>query len=619
MVDFSEVPLGKSNTGGAVVFGGDGLGGLHWLQKIDALKARQAERDKAAAERAQAASLKDFSSKLNFKTGEGGLTYQPLLQKGNEEAYAKLLALQQDKTLDPQEKMVQQQLIINQRQRVIETSKQIDKHLGDLVDKASQDKRIDREKAIGLFHATQYDENHQLIDPLKYDPRTAQQALDSPEALNHQEVWKQFAKDAVQKDSEAYERAARPGGTGLKTYWEGSQTVERDPVTHQQVLDPKTGDAVLRITPGTVLAARNDPFASRILDHIRTQREQLEQSAVQKMQNNLPLTDAERTHVEQRQQGALPTIEQDLAQQLVPYAYSRTKHEETFRPAPQPRAVRAAAGPKYTLTGGTDYAPEVIGGTGVGGTQGLTSLAASEPLKRVGKDGVAHDFEAEGLHPQSIVLHNGQPAKMVSNNATSQKLRYIKPQLYLTSSSGNVLTPKDPALLAAYQRGDRQPLLDWARQEREKDPKVKFEWHFLAAPAQGAKLTTEGSNTEAIFQRLRAAGSDKPDDVLHATAQKLAEQESASLLLPYKGSDKRQIDGATHYMLRDPKRQQQMQRELDYFTNNTVPRPLEARAVKKKSIGVDFGTTPQPPASTSSAAPAESIKRAGTKKTGISF
>ena len=592
MADYSGlVPLGRANTGAAVVFTG-GNDALRWMQDQDKLKARIAEREQEAAARAQAAADKEFNAKLNLSP-KGGVHFLPRLKAKADQTYTDMQAVAADRSLTRQQKSAKQSELRQAYDREAEASVTIDNHVQTLGQQVLSDKRYDREKAIGALSQTLYEEPGKSRDPLTYDPQTATDALNSPAVFNRQEVWRQFAADVAKKDSDEFEKAARPGGTGLKTYYESNQSIERDPVTHQPMLDPATGDPVLRITASTVRAVKNDPFAGRLLDYVREQRQQLEQAAVQKMQNNEPLSDEERNYVELRAQGKLPTIEQDLAEQLVPYAYSRTRQQETYRSAPQPRAGRAAAGPKFSLTGGSDYTPEVIGGTGVGGAHGLTALAASEPLKRVKADGTAQDFEAEGLHRQFVVLKNGQPSKLITNNAASQRLRYIKPVALLTSSTGNVITPTNPALLEAYQRGDRQPLLDWVRSERERDPKLKIEWHFLAAPAQRAKLTA-GNDTEAIYKRLRAADATKPDDVLRATAQKMAEQESASLLIPYKGKDLNAIDGATNYMMRNPKRKARMQQELDYFNEQTKPRSPEARTAPRAAGGPWAGQVAQP-------------------------
>ena len=603
MADYNTVPRGVANSGAAVVYG-DGLGGLKWLRDTDKLNAKLAQREKETAARAEQDQAKAYATAIQGVNADTGLTYGPLGRQNVQKFYSEAQEIMRDKTLDRSQRLSK----IAEKRTLLEnslkTGVQAEQHLKDTFGTARTNPNFDQAAVIESLRRQQHRPDGSIIPPEEYNPQAAEQAVMHPKNFNLGNVYKGLAKDLFQRDSEELEKAARPGGIGTKAYLESNAMIERDPVTLHPILNA-AGEPILKFTPSTVLAAKSNPYVAMHLGSVQAEREKMEEVLVQKMQQNQPLSEEETQYLEQRQQGGAPSFEQDLAQQLTPYVNYSTRHQETFRPAPQPRAGRVAAGPKFSLTGGRDYAPEVIGGNGIGGTHGLTALAASEPLKRVKADGTAQDFEAEGLHRQYVMLKNGQASNLISNNAAPQRLRYIKPMALLTSSTGNVVTPTSPALLEAYQRGDRQPLLDWVRNERERDPKLKIEWHFLAAPAQRSKLTV-GTDADVIYQRLRAADSTKPADVLRATAQKMAEQESASMLVPYKGSDKLQIDAATNYMLRDAKRKQRMQREMDYLTTQTAPRPASQRVAATSGL---YTRRPAPAAP----APAKARPAAPTK------
>ncbi len=635
--DFNPVPGGVAGHGDAVVFGPttDGLGALRYLEKTDALAAKQKQRADAAAQKQKDADYKDFISRTKL-SAKGGVHYQPLLQAEASNTYQQMQDLAANSKLGRYERGMQQQQLVDNYNRLAEASTKTDQFVGDLAKQVTADKRYNTEKTTKLLHDTLYnrqadgtlqvgeDGKPHTISPLEYDPQAAVAAVSTGnDHLVAPEIYSQFL-DKQPENAVTYAREALPGGRGFRNVAKSNiyELTQEGEIKR----DPHTNKRILRDTPETLAAFDADPVNKQYLDGFEQQHKRELAGAVQKMaaQQQLTPEEAEAVRVEQSPAGRRMEL---FKRGLMQYGYGREETALLQKPARVEKAAGRTAGPKYTQQGGTSFTPEVMGGTGAGGTHGLLSLASSDPLLHVKADGTRQPYTAKAVHAQYVLVQNGKPGQLVTNNASPQQLSYIKPQLHLTTPTGNLVTPTDPTLEQRYQQGDRQPLLNWVRDQREQNPRLSLNWQMLAVPTKD-KLTAE-NNAQEIFKRLqaeRSATNKAPgdagyqgDEKLMSTAQQLASQQGASLLVPYRGADKLQIDGATNYMLRDPKRRKKMEAEFEYFNRETAPRPAEQRAAPKKSLGINFGTKPSPSTQAVTTPTAPTFKRAGTKKTGIQF
>lgn len=635
MADYNGNPTGGLGVGhgDAVVFGPttDGLGGLRWLEKTDALRQQRDARAQAAAQKVKQTQDRDLLNKVRLNS-DGGVHYGPALQQKRQEFYDGLEKVATDPTRSWYQKSWDIQRMKDDYNAEVDAGKKNDKFITDEVQRHHGDTRYDAPATTQLLTDTLYQKNPdgslvvgqdgkpQLVPALAWDPRTAAAAITTGNAhIKAPELFSQFI-DKLPEDSITTSKEPLQGGRGYRTVSK-SNVFELD---DQGIKRDKNGKRILKNTYETLAAFDADPLQKQYLDAEEAKHRQVFAGAVEKMQNLQQLSpeEAEAVRVEQSPQGRrLET----LSKALVQYGYGREEHHLLQKAARAPRTTAAAKAPKFSEEGGTSFGPEVVGGTGTQGTAGLLSLSSSDPLFRVKADGTRVPHSARLVHRQYNLLQNGQPGRLVSNNAAPQSLDYIKPQLHVTTQDGRVLTPKDPTLEQRYQQGDRQPLLNWVRTQRENDPTTRLKWHFLAVPSHD-KLTAE-NGAEAIFQRLQKEqeqAQKNPGDPgyqgaekLHRTAQQLASQQGASLLVPYEGDDLRAIDGATGYTMRNPTRRKRMQTEFDYFNRETTPRPTEQRDAPKKKIGVDFGASSPTAAPVAPATP--TFKRAGTKKTGISF
>lgn len=627
---FSPVPRGVANTGDAVVYG-EGLGALHYLQHTDALRARQRERAQAAALKQKDTEQNSVLAKAKFNT-DGGVHYLPMMNDKRQQLYREIETIATDQSKPRVERQLAVQQKVDNWNAELAAGKANDAYLDSELKRYQQDKRINTAAAGELLLDSLYEHqadgslaldeqgNRKLVPALAWDRQAAAEAFGKGNAhINTPELFQEFV-DKLPEDSITYSQQPLPGGRGYKRVAKSNVFELNDDGTIKR--DLKTGQRVLKNSPEMLAAFLSDPLQKQWLAAENAKHEAQLTGIVQKMQANEPLTEDER-HIVATEQTAdgrsLELVKRALAQ----YGYGR--QEIGLLAKATPKAATAKT-PKFSRVGGTSYAPELVGGTAVGGTSGLLALASSDPLGRVKADGSVQPHTARAVHKNYILLQNGQPARLVTNNAEPQNLAYTKPQLYLTSPTGNVVTPTDPSLLQRYQAGDQQPLLNWARAQREAHPGYAVKWHFQAVPTDG-KLTGQ-NNAEQIYQRLVADRTSahltpgtpgyKSDDELRSTAQKMASQQGATLLVPYTGEDKRSIDLATGYLLRDPKQQRQMQAQYDYFNTQTTPRSAEQRPAAKK-LGIDFGAKPAAAAPTTPASSAPTFKRAGTKKTGIKF
>lgn len=597
------------------------------------MRRAQQARAQVAAQRQKDAGFQDFQryQKLGSETG---VHFVPQLQASAQQTRDAMLKVAEDSTLSREQKSVRYQELADKHNMLAKAGTQADKYLLDTANQVTSDKRYDHAKTQELLYNTLYqhsadgslqvgeDGKPAQVSAMDFDPRTAQQVLSQGNGhLVAPEIYGQFL-DNIPEQSVSYSREALPGGRGYKSVAK-SDIYELTPDGKIR-RDPKTNRAVLRDSQETLAAFDSDKLNKQWLDGQLQQHQQLVTQAAAKTQRSEALTSAEQEALQLEQSPAGARMEL-FKKDLMRYGYAR---EETNL---LQKAARSATGrtqgPKFARVGGTEYSPELVGGTAAGGTKGLLALASADPLGRVKPDGTVQAHTARATHRQYILLQNGQPAHLVTNNVEPQHLSYEKQQLYLTTPTGNVVTPKDETLLQRYQAGDKQPLLDWTRAQREAHPGYAVRWHFLATPATEGKLTGQ-NNAAQIYQRLvedrdhahLAPGQAgyKGNDELQSTAQKLAREQGGTLLIPYTGEDKRRIDLATGYLLRDKNHQRQMQAQYDYFNDQTAPRPAEQRPAAKK-LGIDFGTQPPTTAPTPSTPALAPFKRAGTKKTGISF
>lgn len=563
---------------------------------------------------------------------DAGIHYGSQAKQLSVDAYQKI----EDIRLDTSRNGFQQELAIQQvvsdHNREMAAGRNADKYLGDEIRRTTADPRYDTAATTRLLTNSLYQRNADdslLLDAAgkpqtfaasDYDPSTAGAALSQGhQHLVAPEIFKQFI-DKLPEDAVTYSREALPGGRGYKQVAK-SNVFELTP-EGAYVLDKRTGQRVLKNSAETLVAFQSDPVQKQYLDGVMQDHQQQLAGAAEAMKNYQPLSPEQTEAVRMESSPDGPRLEA-LKKGLVQYGYGRQETDLLQKPAHVAGAARHPAGLKFTQQGGMAFTPEAIGGPGA---QGLLAAASSDPMLRAKADGSRVPYTAKDVHARYLLLRNGQPRQLVTGNAVPQDLHYIKPQLHATTPEGDVVAPNDPTLEQRFQRGDRQPLLDWFRQQREQNPKLRFQWHVLAAPAK--EKSTDEAAAQTIFHRLQAErkaagrGAGDPgyqgDDKLLDAARKMASQPGGSLLVPYTGSSKRDVDAATGYMLRTPTRQKRMQTEQEYFERETAPRPAEQRAISaKKGTGVDFGTAPKPTARPTPTA--ESFKRAGAKKTGISF
>lgn len=634
MSDYNSnpVPLGKANTGSAVVFG-DGLGALRYLQKVDIMQRQQKARAQAAAQRTKEAQESAILGKVKFNT-DGGVHYLPMMNEKRNAMYKDIEAISTDSTRSRAERQLGVQQKIDEWNAELAAGKANDDLVASEIKRYQADKRYNTAATSKLLTDSLFqretdgsltlDErgNPKPVPAQQWDSRSVMDGITKGNGhLVGNEVYGQFL-DNIPENSVTYSREPLAGGRGMKQVAK-SDIYELTPEGKLR-RDPVTNRPVLRDSQETLAAFDSDKLSKQWLDGQVQQHKQLISQATEKMGRYEELTPQEAQAIEIEKSPAGPRMEL-FKKDILRYGYGREEQAILQKDARVPRAAGRAAGPKFSEEGGTSFGPEVVGGTGAQGTPGLLALSSSDPLFRVKADGTRQPHTAKLVHRRYNLLQNGQASRLVDNNAAPQQLDYIKPQLHVTTQDGRVVTPKDPTLEQRYQQGDRQPLLNWVRAQRENDPTTRLKWHFLAVPTHD-KLTAE-NGAEAIFDRLkreRAATHKSPgdpgyqgDEKLLRTAQQMASQQGASLLVPYEDANKRDIDGATGYVLRKPKQRSRMQAELDYFERETAPRPVEQRNAPKKKIGVDFGTAAPtaPPVAPST----PTFKRAGAKKTGISF
>jgi len=629
--------LGRAGSGSAVVFGPttDGLSSLRYLEKTDALRQAQQTRAQAAANKQKETEQNAILAKTKFNT-DGGLHYLPQMNAKRQQLYQDIQAVATDATKSRTTRQLEVQQKMDDWNAELAAGKTNDDYLDSELKRYQQDRRYNTTVASQRLTNSLYehqpdgslalDEQGQrkLVPALVWDRQAATQAMSTGnEHLNGTQVFKQFA-ELEHPDSVTVSKQPLPGGRGYSNTY-SSNYFEVDPATGNKKIDPRTSLPVVRVTPETLRFFDSDAVNRQYLDAEVAKHNQLVTSATEKMGQYTQLTPEETEAVELGKAPEGPRL--GLFQRnLLNLAYERSTHNVLQKAAPRSPANGRIKSPKFQNVGGSDYAPELVGGTAAGGTSGLLALASSDPLGRIKADGTVQPHTARAVHSQYILLQNGQPSRLVTNNTEPQNLSYQKPQLFLTTGAGNIVTPKDGSLLQRYQAGDKQPLLDFVRAQREAHPDYKLRWFMHAVPTDG-KLTGQ-VNATAIYQRLvddrNKAGLTAGqagyhgDDELHSAAQKLAREQGGSLLIPYTGDAKRDIDLAIGYHLRDAKRERRRQDEFDRFNSQTAPRPAEQRAAPKK-LGIDFGTKSAPTAPPTPAPTAPSFKRAGTKKTGISF
>ena len=653
MADYNTVPLGHAGTGDAVIFG-DGLGALRHLERTDALQARLRAQQQAADQRAQQASARDFASRLPL-SDKGGLTYMPLLQGKAQQVYDQMLAVTQRPGLSAPEKAVAQQQLRDQYNREAEASVQADKYVGDLAQKAASDKRYDRDKTWNLLHGTQYQDG-QLLSPLAYDPRRADQALGTGrDHLNGVEIMKTFVR-GDHPDAVTYNQEALPGGRGTRRT-AASDFYELSP-DGRIVRDPKTNDPVVKATPEALARFDRDPLNRQYLDSYEAEHQQQLAGAVQKMQDRQPLTPEESAVVAREQ---APTGRRlDLFKNLLTeQAYGRESTALTNKAAPRPRA---AAKTKFTVSGGEHYASGVLGGSGAGGTQGIAHFGLGEPLRRTTSTGEVKPYSANATHGTYVMLSPDAPAQLVTNNSAPQQLDYDSPVVLLRRPNGAVFLPTDPKIMQAATAGNDEPLLEWARAEKAKNPSLRAEPFMLAAQSKRADLDI--SSPEAAFQQLKAerdryrklaeggqaglsqaiaqeSGSDEEkqqlsqmlqamskgkavhldtDADLLAKARKLSQQQNATFAIPYSGQEKIRIDANTGYVMRaeNGKRAKALQAQVDRVNNRlsgAAPAPAPAYAWR----GPLAGQLAPMPAAPKAAPPAPATPAAPANKYGFKF
>jgi hypothetical protein len=483
----NPVPLGRSGTGAAVVFGPttDGLGALRYLQRTDAL--RQTAQARAQAEAQKQKQVQDKALLTNTRLNpEAGVHYVPALQQRANQVYDQAQKIVADRTRPWSERAMDIQRLRNDYDAEAHASKLNDQYIADEVTRHRTDDRYNADATSQLLTDTLYkkapdgslvagaDGKPELVPAREWDPRAAAAAISKGNAhINTPALFKNFV-DTLPDDSVTYSQQPLPGGRGYKRI--GKSNVFELNEDGSNKLDPKTGKRILKNTPEMLAAFQSDPLQKQWLDAEDAKHEQQLTGVVEKMKTNQPLTEDEQRVVDTEQ--SVNGRRMELVKRgLYQYGYNRQETDLLAKAAPRPPAAKA---PKYTQQGGISFTPEVMGGTGASGTHGLLSLASSDPLYHVKADGTRQPYTANAVHAQYVLVQNGKPGQLVTDNASPQQLSYVKPQLHLTTPTGNLVTPTDPTLEQRYQQGDRKPLLNWVRDQREQNPKLSLNWQMRA-------------------------------------------------------------------------------------------------------------------------------------------
>lgn len=550
----SPVPLGRANTGSAVVFG-DGLGALRYLQRADLMAQKLKQREAQQKAKQQDADFKSFTTNSKLDT-EAGVHYGPMLRAKANETYDKMQALIGDRTLTREQRFYKQQQLKDEFNREAKASITVDKHLDGLVKGAGSDKRVNTEQAARLVHNTLYKDGEQ-ISPLDYDPQTAEAALASGnEHLVAPEIYNQFL-DKQPENSISYSREALPGGRGFRNVAK-SNIYELTP-EGQIRRDPTTNKPVLRDTPETLLAFDQDPLQKQYLDGFEKVHQQQLAGAVQKMAANEQLTpeESEAVRVEQSPAGRRMEL---FKRGLMQYGYGREETSLLQKPARAPRASAAAKAPTNVVNLPTDSLPgAVLGGTGVNGTSGIVSYGMM-PALTYGKPGQeAKKYPARGVKHQEVVTQrdDGSPAEVTTANQAKMDVEYGARHILLRGENGTVFFPPKAALEAA-KRGDFGPSEEFARQTRATHPGTKPEWYVEATPLN--KSATQPGTKLKYYEQLKAAqdadGSvtqKLTDQQLHEKANREFGKQNATHYVRYRGQDKILVDQAYGYALRNTK------------------------------------------------------------------
>ncbi|RZK24726.1 MAG: hypothetical protein EOO63_16995, partial [Hymenobacter sp.] len=184
--NLNPVPLGRSGTGAAVVFGPttDGLGALRYLQRTDAL--RQTQQARAQAEAQKQKQVQDKALLTNTRLNpEAGVNYVPALQQRANQTHDEMRKIAADQTKPWSERIQDIQRLRSDYDAEAHASVLNDKYLADEVTRHHTDPRYDAAATSQLLTDTLYkkapdgslvvgaDGKPEMVPAREWDARTA--------------------------------------------------------------------------------------------------------------------------------------------------------------------------------------------------------------------------------------------------------------------------------------------------------------------------------------------------------------------------------------------------------------------------------------------------------------
>lgn len=294
-----------------------------------------------------------------------------------------------------------------------------------------------------------------------------------------------------------------------------------------------------------------------------------------------------------------------VAQMVGPLAHYDTAHDEGLNPLPpRPRAAAKGEGSSVSAFNEADVAPTEVGAHVLGAPEDFKQalgLDFARPQydnffapRKAGaptipqKNGIRKPVQADALYSREVAQEDGSGNLVVTrNNKKPMSGTYGEAyQLPVNPKTGEVAFPKD--------KEDEQRLL---REGYVPQTYIAFD-------------TDKNENFAGDSKRILAgliAANDKKDEKtplpeLEAKARSMASKGVSRKFIPYNAENAATVNNqAGRYY-------------ADFHQGTIKARKAAVVPAAPKSLGIDFGA-PKTPAS----APNEAFKRAGTKKTGISF
>ncbi|UYZ60121.1 hypothetical protein [Hymenobacter latericus] len=418
-------------------------------------------------------------------------------------------------------------------------------------------------KLIGM----QKDAAGNYLNPSAFRPE-AWNDLDNDASTFNAPVVISNAIKGFKASSDAYARAGKAGGThNTATLTSLFYKIDKDAQGRPVVARHADGTEIINITPESLgVLKQNQRFNVLLQDRVKQSGESEERAA---------------------------------ASLIGPYAYYRETENETRNRAVKTGGSGRGGAPKYTPNAGT---PSGYGNVGFqtqgdqGRQGGLPTLYHETAPTRTKSNGdiVPYTYK-QAQHRTYIVQVPGRNAELVTNNSQPQNLQYGEVITALTSSTGKVYHPTDPAIAADPKRFEQ-----WMRETRAKYPSLKLQAYVQAAPVKGEN---DLGSEEDYYQSYKAAEdaaveSDpyhkrKAEVALRALARKEYAKRDASYLIPLAGDEERRLYAYTGEAYKQTAAQRAKAiKELDARTRPgsqaAAPKSSTSTAPAKKSTGVKW-------------------------------